>query len=141
MIEESVSPDCKRILFVDNDTLLVPMMQEILQNIGYAVTAMISSTETLALFKQAPNRYDLIITDLTMPDLSGDKLAEEILAIRPEIPIILITGDTDLIDDAMIQQSGIHTVIEKPFLIKYLAKVIKLIFDGTETEKASAESL
>jgi len=90
---------------------------------------MTNSLETLELFKKDPHRYDLIITDLTMPHLTGDRLASKVTAIRPDMPVIIATGYADAIDSDKVKQSGIKAFIPKPYQKEELAKTIRLILD------------
>jgi len=126
---EDLQTGTENILIVDDEEFLVIMAKKMLQRLGYTVTAMTSSLETLDLFKKNPQRYDLIITDLTMPHLTGDRLAAEIIAVRPEIPVVLATGYADAVDSEKVKQSGIKAFIPKPFEMQDLAKTIRLILD------------
>jgi CheY-like chemotaxis protein len=76
-----------------------------LENLGYRVEAMTGSTGALVRFRKAPGDYDLIITDLTMPVLTGDQLTDEVLAIRPDFPVILMTGYNDMPDSDRIKKA------------------------------------
>ncbi len=116
-------------MIVDNEEHLVFLMKTILGRLGYNVTAMSNSLETLEIFKKDPQRYDLIITDLTMPHLTGDKLASEVIAIRPDMPVIIATGYTDAVDSEKVKQSGITAFVSKPYKKQDLAKTIRLILD------------
>jgi len=82
----------ERILFVDDEQVLVNIGKEMLERLGYEVTARTSSIEALELFRVKPDQFDLVITDMTMPNMTGEKLAKEIMGIRADIPIILCTG-------------------------------------------------
>ncbi len=133
-IVKTKSPDAiptgtENVLVVDDEEQMVFLMRKILERLGYRVTALSSSLETLELFKKDPQRYDLIITDLTMPHLTGDRLASEVLAIRPDMSVIIASGYTDAIDSDKIQQSGIKAFIPKPIQKQELAKTIRLILD------------
>ena len=104
-------------------------MKKILGRLGYKVTALTSSLDSLELFKRDPQQYDLIITDLTMPHLTGDRLALEVISIRPDMPVIIATGYSDAIDSEKIKQSGIKAFIPKPYQKQELAKTLRLILD------------
>ena len=80
------------ILFVDDEEALVEIAENILAQLGYDVTSRMSSQDALALIEEDPSRFDLVITDQTMPEMTGVGLAKEILAIRPNMPIIMCTG-------------------------------------------------
>jgi CheY-like chemotaxis protein len=87
----------ERILLVDDEPSIVNMQAQHLKKLGYSVTPETSSLEALETFRQTPDQYDLIITDMTMPKMTGDKLAEEIKRIRPDIKVILCTGFSEKI--------------------------------------------
>ena len=102
---ESIPTGTEKILVVDDEERSVSIMKTILERLGYNVTAMTSSLKALELFKQDPSRYDLLLTDLIMPQLTGDKLASEVLKIRPEISVILTSGFTDSIVNDIFKKS------------------------------------
>ena len=119
----------ENILIVDDEEFMVIPQKKILERLGYKVTAMTSSLETLELFKKDPQRYDLIITDLTMSHLTGDRLSTEVTSIRPDMPVILSTGYADAVDSEKVKQCGIKAFIPKPCKTQDLAKTIRLILD------------
>ena len=82
----------ERVLFVDDEEILVELWGDILENLGYTVTATTESAKALEIFLSRPDRFDLVITDMTMPGMTGIDLSKEILGLRPAIPIILCTG-------------------------------------------------
>ena len=120
----------ERILFVDDEASMVKLYQQRLEKLGYRVTAKTDSSEALAFFRAHPDQIDLIITDMTMPHLTGDKLAEEILKIRPHIPIILCTGYSQRMSDDRAKELGIREYLEKPMEKETLAKSIRDLLDG-----------
>ena len=128
--DDALPTGTEDILVVDDEEHLVFLMKTILGRLGYKVTALTNSLEALNLFKKDPQRYDLIITDLTMPHLTGDKLASEVIAIRPDMPVIISTGYADAVDSEKVKQSGIKAFIPKPCQKQDLAKTIRLILDG-----------
>ena len=97
---------------------------------GYRVTARNNSPSALELFRSNPYGFDLVITDMTMPDLSGDKLAAQLVAIRPDIPIILCTGYSKRLSDDIIAASGVKALAMKPLAIKELARTVREVLDG-----------
>ncbi len=119
----------ERILFVDDEQALVHMGRQILEKIGYSVETRTSSIEALGLFKGDADRFDLVITDLTMPNMQGDELSSEITAIKEDMPVILCTGFSLGITDAQAQASGIRAVVEKPILVNEISKVIRKVLD------------
>lgn len=101
-------------LFIDDEESIVKLTRLRLERLGYKVEATTSPIEALALFNSRPDKFDLVITDLTMPKMTGDKLAEEILNIRPRIPIIICTGFSEKIDEKSAKSMGAADYIDKP---------------------------
>ncbi len=104
----------EKILLVDDEDALLSMEKKMLEGFGYKVVAKTDSQEALDLFILNPSMFDLVITDMTMPHLTGDKFAKSILKIRPDIPIILCTGYSSKIDDVSAKKIGISRLVEKP---------------------------
>jgi PAS domain S-box-containing protein len=119
----------ERILFVDDEENLVQLGTDMLTSLGYEVTGRTSSMEALELFRTKPNRFDLMITDMTMPNMTGFDLAKESILIRPNIPIILCTGFSEIISEEKAKSIGIRRFILKPLLKKSLAATIREILD------------
>ena len=119
----------EQILFIDDEKDLAEMGKKMLEELGYHVTAMTSSLEALKLFRSKQNHFDLIITDQTMPDLVGSELAYQIMKIRPDIPIILCTGFTNLISKEEAIAMGIKAFAMKPIAMKDMAKMIRDVLD------------
>ena len=115
-----------RILFVDDEPALTLMGQKILGRLGYQVRTTNSSVEALEIFRSKPNEFDLVITDLTMPELTGTHLAKALLAIRPDLPIVLCTGFSDRVNEAMLQSMGIRGLMLKPLTIHELAHSVRM---------------
>ena len=103
-----------------------------LTNLGYHVTARESSLAALRLFREKPDGFDLVLTDLTMPNMTGDKLAAELLALRPDIPIIIVTGFSEQMKEAQMKRMGIKKVILKPIIQRDLAESIREILDSND---------
>jgi CheY-like chemotaxis protein len=114
-----------RILFVDDEKVLTELGRELLESLGYKVIAKTSSIEALETFKRDPGGFDLVVTDMTMPVLRGAELASEIIKIRPDIPIILCTGYSDLIDEIQAKQMGIREFVMKPYVVGNFAETIR----------------
>ncbi len=130
----------ERILFIDDEPALIDIGKEILSSLGYQVTPCTASDEALSLFGENPERFDLVITDLTMPKMTGDLLAQEIMRIRPEIPVILFTGYSDLVSRERFNQLGIRDCLMKPLTRKDLAESIRRVLDRPpETPEAPAD--
>jgi PAS domain S-box-containing protein len=115
------------ILFVDDEEILTLMMQEMLKQLGYDVEVRTSSLEALATFRAQPERFDLVITDQTMPLMSGDVLAQELRAIRPELPIILCTGYSHSMDAEQAAAKGFDAFFMKPLVMHDLGVVIRRV--------------
>ncbi len=115
----------ERILLVDDDPTIVNLTQARLEKLGYQVTSMTSSTETLALFASDPNAYDLVITDQTMPEITGVQLTKKLLKTRPDIPIIMCTGYSSTIDSEKANLIGTKAFIMKPIDTRELAKTVR----------------
>ncbi|MBI4774281.1 MAG: PAS domain S-box protein [Deltaproteobacteria bacterium] len=119
----------ERILFVDDEADLSKIAKEMLARLGYQVTAETSSTNALNLFKAKPTQFDLVITDLTMPKLSGLQLAQELTRIRSDIPIILCTGFSDGSVVEKAKGVGIRSFLNKPVGVRTLSKVVRQTLD------------
>ena len=119
----------ERILFVDDEQAICSMGSRMLARLGYQVTVSTSSLEALALFQAKPQSFDLVITDMTMPNLNGDKLAAELLRVRADIPIILCTGYSKTITEQKASTIGIKALAMKPLTIVDLSQTIRKILD------------
>ena len=108
---------------------IVSSMQRILEAMGYRVTARTSSIEALAAFEAKQDEIDLVITDQTMPKMTGDQLARRILELRPEMPIILCTGYSTVINDAKAKAMGIRRFLLKPIIKQELAEILRELLD------------
>jgi len=113
------------ILFVDDEQPLVEIGKQMLQRLGYTVATRTSSIEALELFKADPNRFDLVITDIVMPNMTGDKLAEKIIDIRSDIPVILCTGYSEKITRKDASEMGIQSFLMKPLVMRDLANTVR----------------
>jgi len=132
---ESIPTGTEKILVVDDEERSVSIMKVILERLGYNVTAMTSSLKALELFKEDPHRYDLLLTDLIMPQLNGDKLVSEIIEIRPDMPVIITSGFTDTIVNDNFKQISNKAFIPKPFQPQELAKTVRQVLDRTVSRK------
>ena len=127
---EPLSTGTERILFVDDEASLVKMFTQMLTLSGYEVIGKTSSTEALTVFKEKPDRFDLVITDMTMPEMTGDEIARQIIQIRPDIPIILCTGHSNIIDEKKAKQLGIKAFAAKPLERKELIEMVRKVLNG-----------
>jgi signal transduction histidine kinase/ActR/RegA family two-component response regulator len=126
---ESLPGGSERILFVDDETQLADMGAQMLQSLGYTVSAFSSSLDALQAFQTKPDAFDLVITDMTMPKMTGVELAKQILAYRPDIPIVLCTGFSELISADKAREIGIREFVMKPLLMSDMAKLVRGLLD------------
>ena len=140
LIEETVEishdPDLKvvfgkeRILFVDDKKELVDLGDMMLTGLGYEVEGRTSSLEALELFRAKPDRFDLVITDMTMPNMTGLELAQELIRIRPNIPIILCTGFSEHVTPDTVCNWGLKEVIMKPIVRSQISASIRRVLES-----------
>jgi len=126
---EGISPGNEGILFVDDEPMLSALGRSMLQRSGYKVTDLNDSVQALEIFTENPDAYDIIITDMTMPCLTGLDLAKEIWKIRPHMPIILCTGHSNLINEEQAKKEGIRRFIMKPLRHRELARAVRDVLD------------
>ena len=119
----------EHILLVDDEQALVEIGKQLLTRLGYQAHVRTSSVEALELFQHDPQRFDLVISDMTMPNMTGDKLAREILKMRPDMPIILCTGYSERFTESQARDLGIKAFIMKPLVIGDLAATIRNVLD------------
>lgn len=119
----------EKLLFVDDEPTIALMVRQQLERLGYRVDIKTDSREALALFEKRHADFDLVITDMTMPFMSGDKLAQEILIISPTIPIILCTGFSKQISEQRAIQIGIKALAIKPLVGAELAQLVRKVLD------------
>ncbi|MDY6989464.1 MAG: PAS domain S-box protein [Thermodesulfobacteriota bacterium] len=118
------------ILFVDDEPPLAALGKQRLKRLGYEVTTRTSSIEALELYKAKPDAFDLVITDMTMPHMTGDRLASEMMKVRPDIPVILCTGYSTQISKEKAKGLGIRGFAMKPIVTRELAEMVRRALDG-----------
>ena len=121
-------------MFVDDELSIAKMGRQILDRLGYSATTRTSSIEALALFQAKPNDFDLVVTDMTMPNLSGDQLAIELMKVRKDIPVILCTGYSKRMTDESAAKIGIKAFTYKPIIKADLAKTVRKVLDAGRSE-------
>lgn len=126
---EDLPTGSEKILFVDDEVPIAKMGKRTLEQLGYSVETSTNSLDALELFRSQPDDFDLVITDMTMPDKTGDVLASEIMSIKPDIPVILCTGFSRKISDESATKIGIKEIVIKPFLKTNLATTIRKVLD------------
>jgi PAS domain S-box-containing protein len=133
-VPEEVPAGTERILLVDDELSIAKMSSQMLERLGYSVTTRTSSVEALELFQAKPEAFDLVLTDMTMPNLTGDKLAVELMKIRHDIPIILCTGYSKKISDETAAEIGIKAFAYKPMVKADLAKTVRKVLEEAGTK-------
>ena len=128
--EKIIAGGKEHIVFVDDEEFIVDIAQQMLEMLGYRVVSKTDSREAFAYFKEHAGEVDLVITDFTMPHMTGIDLAKEIRKIRPDLPILLCTGYNTGFSEAEIKEAGINAFILKPVVRKELAEVVRKVLDG-----------
>jgi len=131
---ETLPSGTEHILYIDDEAPIAKMGGRILGGLGYQVAVQTSSAEALELFRSKPGDFDLVITDMTMPDMTGDVLAAEMMATRPDIPVILCTGYNKKITDDKVRELGIKALAYKPIVKAALAETVRTVLDGAKKE-------
>jgi PAS domain S-box-containing protein len=130
----------EHILFVDDEPMILKLGKQMLEHLGYQVGTRASGTDALECFRQDPERFDLVATDMTMPGMRGHKLAMEILTIRPDIPIVLCTGNNKQISEGKAKGIGIQAFLMKPFTQQELASTVREVLDERPPKKPQSYS-
>jgi signal transduction histidine kinase/CheY-like chemotaxis protein len=123
----------EHILFIDDEEAIAELGKEMLERCGYKVTTLTSGIEALELFKARPDKFDLVITDLTMPNMTGKELAKEVLHDRPQIPVILCTGFSEMITEKSAKAMGIRAFLMKPLTMHDLAGTVRKLLDESRS--------
>jgi len=127
--EQELPTGRERILFVDDEAPLVKMGGQVLSRLGYAVTTSTSSVEAVELFRSKPRDFDLVITDMTMPNMTGDQLTIEVMKIRPDVPVVLCTGYSKKMSEEKAKEIGIKAFAYKPIVKAELAQTVRNVLD------------
>jgi len=130
----------EHILLVDDEQMIVEIATLILESLGYQVSSRLNSVEALELFKTNPEAYDLVITDLTMPQLTGDQLAREMVAIKPAIPIIICSGFSERVRLEQAETIGVREVLMKPITIAEISHKVRLVLDASVSGPENKEA-
>jgi PAS domain S-box-containing protein len=117
------------ILCVDDEQPLIELGKSMLKKLGYRVETRILPLEAIEVFKAAPDKFDLVISDMTMPAMTGVSLAKKLMEIRPEIPVVICTGYSEQIDESRAKELGIKGFLMKPFTIRELSKTVRQVLD------------
>jgi PAS domain S-box-containing protein len=119
----------ERILLVDDEAPILKLEKQMLEKLGYTVTIQTGSVEALDLLSINPHAFDLVITDMSMPVMTGMDMASQIIKLRPDIPIILCTGFSERISEQSMEESGIRRLLMKPVVKYEMAKAIREVLD------------
>ncbi len=125
--EDAASDGEGCILFVDDEEPMTRLGRMALESFGYSVHTFMSSVEALEAFRAAPERFDVVITDQTMPDITGMELACEMLKIRPDLPVILCSGFSESVNERKAKEAGIREYIMKPIIAADLAHAVQRV--------------
>jgi CheY-like chemotaxis protein len=126
---EALHKGNENILFIDDEESLLKMVKRILEHFGYQVETKTNPAEALEMFRSGPDRFDLVITDMTMPQMTGQRLAKEILDICPDMPIILCTGFREKISEETAGELGIKALVFKPFAVRDFSITVRNVLD------------
>jgi signal transduction histidine kinase/ActR/RegA family two-component response regulator len=119
----------EHILLVDDEEWILTTAQQLLEHLGYKVTALTSSLKALEAFRAQPHQFDLVVTDIIMPDMTGEVLARELLAIQPNLPIIVFTGYSEHLSEDKAKKMGFAAYFMKPVNVQEMARTIRKVLD------------
>ncbi len=129
-IQVPIQKGDENILLIDDEDQIARMLEQMLKSLGYRVQAVTDPLAAMEIFENDPRAFDLVITDMTMPKITGDLLSREILKIRPDIPVILCTGFSKLIDEERTRKIGIKKLIMKPVIKSEIARAIREVLES-----------
>ncbi|MDM8523952.1 PAS domain S-box protein [Desulfococcaceae bacterium HSG8] len=135
VIEENLQTGDERILLVDDEPSIAKLEKLMLERLGYNITMRINSIEALEAFRANPDSFDMIISDMNMPNMAGDQLASEIKSIRSDIPIILCTGFSERMNEEKADILGIAGILMKPVVKSEMGKTVRKLLDEAKREK------
>jgi DNA-binding NtrC family response regulator len=127
--DEPIPGGTEHVLLVDDEESILIMEQQMLERLGYTVTPCAGGIQAFEIFKNDPDLFDLLITDMAMPEMTGELLARELSKIRPKFPILLCTGFSDAVSEEKAAFMGIKGFLFKPVEKKALAKKIRQVLD------------
>jgi CheY-like chemotaxis protein len=133
-VELPLPTGTERILFVDDEEPIREINAKLLESLGYRVEVRSNGVEALEFFRTNPERFDLIITDMTMPGMTGEQLASQLMSIRPDIPVILCTGFSARMDEKKANAMGIRSFVLKPIIKSDIARIVRMVLDADRSE-------
>ncbi|MFO7753289.1 MAG: PAS domain S-box protein [Desulfobacteraceae bacterium] len=119
----------ERILVVDDEAPIIQLEEALLKKLGYEVSSSTGSIDALEKFKMDPYAFDLVLTDMSMPNMTGEKLARAMIAIRPDLPVIICTGFSERIDEQKAEAIGVKAFLMKPILNRDIAQTVRKVLD------------
>jgi len=122
----------EKILLVDDEISVAKLEGQMLSRLGYQVTEQTSSVDALNRFKTNPEHFDLVISDMTMPNMTGDQLAKEILSIEPDMPIIICTGFSERVNKEQAEIIGVKGFLMKPVVKSDMAQMVRKVLDESK---------
>jgi CheY-like chemotaxis protein len=127
--EKNIPGGDEHVLVVDDEHAILSIRERLLLGLGYKVTTFTSSIEALSSFREDPFQYDLLLTDMTMPKMDGKELTKKLLDVRPNMPVIMCTGHSALINKKETKEYGIYALLYKPVKPAMLARTIRQVLD------------
>ncbi len=137
---EPLPTGTEHILMVDDEPTILKMQQQVLERLGYQVVSRVSSLEALEAFRGSPEKFDLVITDMTMPHITGDRLSREIKKLVPDMPVVLCTGFSEKVDDSRASALHIDGFLMKPVNQAQLANIVRSVLDSRVRGKDESEA-
>ena len=122
----------ENVLLIDDEPALVEIGKKMLQRLGYCVVTQTCSQDALTLFSSQPGAFDLVVCDMTMPGMTGEKLAQELMKVRPDIPVILCTGYSQQISEQKAYALGIRAFLYKPISIEIISRTVRSVLEGLD---------
>lgn len=138
-VAEPLPSGHETVLFVDDEPVITKMAGRMLESLGYDPVVTTDSVRALEMFQQSPGRFDLVITDQVMPEMTGSELSEKLLDLRPELPIVMCTGFSEKISAEQAANAGIREYVMKPIARKELAETIRRALDTSRTPEVEPE--
>ncbi|MBM9604561.1 hybrid sensor histidine kinase/response regulator [Desulfopila inferna] len=126
----------ERILLVDDEEIVLNLEKSLLEKLGYSITAFQSPIEALEFFKRHGSSFDLVMTDMTMPKMNGAEFTKEILKYRPNIPVVICTGFSELINEEKARTIGACKYVMKPFILREIAAALRAVLDGGDADES-----
>ena len=136
LTQKPVPRGAERVMVIDDEESVVDLMSKMLKRLGYTVEAFTRSVDAIKAFEQSPGLYDLVISDMTMPVHDGAKVAEHIKELRPHIPVILMTGFSQVGREHLLKQGAVQAIVEKPVLSRDVARTVRDVLDARKIDVA-----